>query len=119
MDLILLAAGASSRYNTPRPKYWLTMYDGRFMIEHAIEPFLDQVDHIHVVILEEHEQWVAQALVRKGAYKISKDNNFVIIEDNIENIKPINCRKFGENFSLERVGLMYEEYFKSILIIVC
>lgn len=57
MDLVLLASGASSRYNTPRPKYWLTMYDGRFMIEHAIEPFLDQVEHIHVVILEEHEQW--------------------------------------------------------------
>lgn len=63
MDLVLLAAGASSRYNTPRPKYWLTMYDGRFMIEHAIEPFLDQVDHIHVVILEEHERWnVSQVL---------------------------------------------------------
>lgn len=57
MDLILLAAGASSRYATPRPKYWLTMYDGRFMIEHAIEPFLDQVDHIHVVALEEHDRW--------------------------------------------------------------
>ena len=57
MDLVLLAAGASTRYNTPRPKYWLTMYDGRFMIEHAIEPFLNQVDHIHVVILEEHERW--------------------------------------------------------------
>lgn len=54
MDLVLLAAGASTRYNTTRPKYWLTMYDGRFMIEHAIAPFIDQVDKIHVVIQVEH-----------------------------------------------------------------
>jgi dTDP-glucose pyrophosphorylase len=55
MDLVLLAAGASTRYTTPRPKYWLTMYDGRNMLQHAIDPFLDQVDHIHVVILKEHD----------------------------------------------------------------
>lgn len=54
MDLILLAAGASTRYNTPRPKFWLTMYDGRFMLEHAIDPFLDQVETIHVVVQVEH-----------------------------------------------------------------
>lgn len=56
MDLVLLAAGASTRYNTPRPKFWLTMYDGRFMIEHAIDPFVDQVDTIWVAVQVEHEQ---------------------------------------------------------------
>lgn len=33
---------------------------------------------------------------------------------NIENINPINCRIYGENFSLEKVGLMYEEYFSMV-----
>jgi choline kinase len=65
MDLVLLAAGASTRYGTTRPKYWLTMYDGRFMIEHVIEPFLDQVSHIHVVTLEEHEKWNVSKVLKE------------------------------------------------------
>lgn len=56
MDLVLLAAGASTRYGTPRPKFWLTMYDGKFMLEHAIDPFLDQVDNIWVAVQLEHDQ---------------------------------------------------------------
>jgi FkbM family methyltransferase len=34
---------------------------------------------------------------------------------NIDKIKPINCRKWGENFSLEKVGEMYEKYFQDVL----
>ena len=33
---------------------------------------------------------------------------------NISNIKSINCREWAENFSLEKVGTMYEEFFYSI-----
>ena len=33
---------------------------------------------------------------------------------NIHTINPKNCRKWGENFSLEKVSSMYEEYFYSI-----
>lgn len=34
---------------------------------------------------------------------------------NIGNIKPINCRKFAEsNYSLDKVGSMYEEYFQML-----
>jgi hypothetical protein len=56
MDLVLLAAGKSLRYATNRPKYWLTMYDGRFMIEHVIDLYVAQIDYIHVVILREHDE---------------------------------------------------------------
>jgi bifunctional N-acetylglucosamine-1-phosphate-uridyltransferase/glucosamine-1-phosphate-acetyltransferase GlmU-like protein len=56
MDFILLAAGNSTRYNTTRPKYWLTMYDGRFMIEHAIAPFRDKVKTIRIVIQQSHDE---------------------------------------------------------------
>ncbi len=34
--------------------------------------------------------------------------------ENIGNIKPENCRKFAENFSLENVAPMYEEYFQMV-----
>ena len=33
---------------------------------------------------------------------------------NIEKINPMNCRKWAENFSLEKVAAMYEEFFYSI-----
>jgi hypothetical protein len=31
-------------------------------------------DNIKLTSLDEHDQWIAQGLVRKGAYEISKDN---------------------------------------------
>ena len=33
----------------------------------------------------------------------------------IDNIKPKNCRNFGENFSLEKIGDMYKKYFNDVL----
>lgn len=34
---------------------------------------------------------------------------------NIDKIKPADCRKWALNFSLEKVALMYEEYFQMVL----
>lgn len=34
---------------------------------------------------------------------------------NISTIDPHNCRKFGMNFSMERVAVMYEEFFQQVL----
>jgi hypothetical protein len=34
---------------------------------------------------------------------------------NIARINPKNCREWGENFNFDKVGLMYEEYFYSIV----
>ena len=34
---------------------------------------------------------------------------------NIHKIDPRDCRQFGENFSLDRVAPMYEEYFQAVL----
>lgn len=55
MDMILLAAGASRRFLTQKPKYLLPMQDGRPMFVTAIDPFLNQVDQIHLVIQQQHE----------------------------------------------------------------
>ena len=41
--------------------------------------------------------------------------DFISAINNIGKIKPKNCRRWGENFSLESVGLMYEKYFQDVL----
>ena len=33
---------------------------------------------VHIDSLSEHDQWLAQTLVRKGIYSISKDNTIII-----------------------------------------
>lgn len=39
-------------------------------------------DYVRISALDEHSQYVAQNLVRKGVYSISKDNNTLIRETN-------------------------------------
>lgn len=48
-------------------------------------------------------------------YRCRSMFDFIQAIKNIDKIKPKNCRKWGENFSLEKVGLMYEKYFQDIL----
>jgi hypothetical protein len=38
-------------------------------------------DDIVVSMLDEHQQWVAQNLVRKGIYSLSKDRHSIIKND--------------------------------------
>jgi glycosyltransferase involved in cell wall biosynthesis len=48
-------------------------------------------------------------------YRCRTMGDFVQAIKEIDKIKPENCRKWGENFSLERVGEMYEKYFQDVL----
>ena len=54
MDVIIPCAGQSSRFPNMRPKYLLSDYLGRSMIEMAAEPYLGK-HRVHTVILREHE----------------------------------------------------------------
>lgn len=47
--------------------------------------FLQKHDQVKINSLDEHNQWVAQNLVRKGAYKISKDDQTLIKKLNERN----------------------------------
>ncbi len=51
----------------------------------------------------------------KTGYRCRTMGDFVDAVENIDQIKPADCRKFGENFTLERVALMYEKYFEDVL----
>jgi glycosyltransferase involved in cell wall biosynthesis len=48
-------------------------------------------------------------------YRCRTMGDFVQAIHNIDKIKSIDCRIWGENFSLEKVGNMYEKYFQDVL----
>jgi choline kinase len=53
MEVIVPAAGLSTRFPNMRPKYTLTDFSGKLMIEQSIAPFLGK-HHITIGILKEH-----------------------------------------------------------------
>lgn len=54
MDIIIPCAGMSTRFPNMRPKYLLCDYQGRSMIQLAVDQYL--TDHsVHIVILQKHE----------------------------------------------------------------
>lgn len=55
MEVIVPCAGLSSRFPGMRPKYLLTDYQGRMMIESAVQNYIDQ-HSVTVVILKQHDQ---------------------------------------------------------------
>ena len=55
MEIIVPAAGLSSRFPNMRPKYTLTDYSGKLMLESAIQPFIGKYN-ITIGILKEHNE---------------------------------------------------------------
>lgn len=55
MEIILPCAGLSTRFPNLRPKYLLTDYAGRLMIENAVKNYLGK-HNITIVILDKHDK---------------------------------------------------------------
>jgi hypothetical protein len=56
MDLLVPCAGRSSRFSTSRPKYLLTMPDGKLMIQATTESFIPNFNRICFGVLKEHDE---------------------------------------------------------------
>lgn len=73
MEIIVPAAGLSTRFPNMRPKYSLTAYDGKLMIEKALQPFIGK-HNITIGILKRHE----------NEYSLSKLIKHQIKEKNVK-----------------------------------
>jgi len=56
MEIIVPAAGASSRFPNMKPKYLLFGRHNKMMFHHAIEGYLEKDDNITIGILKEHDK---------------------------------------------------------------
>ena len=48
-------------------------------------------------------------------YRCRSMEDFINAVHNTHKIKPSDCRKWGENFTLEKVAIMYEKFFQDVL----
>jgi dTDP-glucose pyrophosphorylase len=78
MEVIMPCAGLSTRFPNLRPKYLLTDYAGRLMIENAVKNYLGK-HRITIVILAEHERKfsVRQKLIDTFGHKV----DIIILEN--------------------------------------
>ena len=78
MDIIIPAAGLSSRFPNMRPKYTLTGHDGKIMVYSAVEPFVDK-HTIHIGILKKHDdQYDIKNLL---GHEFDNKINVVVLEE--------------------------------------
>ena len=68
MELLIPCAGKSSRFPTERPKYLLTMPDGRLMIQYTTESLLPKFDRVLFAILREHDEKFHSSTILKKLF---------------------------------------------------
>jgi hypothetical protein len=77
MDIVIPCAGKSSRFPNMRPKYLLTDYSGKLMIQRSIEKLLVK-NSIHIAILKEHDEKYDSFQILRDVF--SDNVNIIILE---------------------------------------
>ena len=77
MEIIVPAAGLSSRFPNMRPKYSLVDYSGKLMLHSSIKPFLD-THNITIGVLKEHDEKYSITQLLK--HELGNKINIIILD---------------------------------------
>ncbi len=78
MEIIVPAAGLSTRFPNMKPKYLLYDYKGDMMLMNALRTFRERGYRIHLGILKEHEE--KYNVIKQIQHEWSDNINYVIID---------------------------------------
>ena len=100
MEIIVPAAGLSTRFPEMKPKYLLYDYKGDMMLMNALRPFREKGYRIHIGILKEHLD--AYNVIEQIQYHYGDNINYVVIDKPTkgpaDTVYQILKRKNKENF---------------------
>lgn len=105
--------------DVPKRKELMSKAKASFLPSQYVEPFGGvQVENLlsgTPTITSDWGSFAENNLHGVTGYRCRTMGDYVDAINNIDKIKPADCRKFGENFTLEKVAPRYEKYFQDVL----